>query len=94
MSSESQASGLVSTYSEYILYVFFCDLVISLRIIFSSSVHVPKNFMNLCSFYHNCSVGDLEVRNGDSTRSSFIVENSFQYPGFFVIPDELPNSTF
>jgi hypothetical protein len=29
-----------------------------------------------CSFYHNCSGVQLEVRNGDSTRGSFIVENS------------------
>jgi hypothetical protein len=28
-----------------------------------------------CSFYHNCSVAKLEVRHGDSTRGSFIIEN-------------------
>jgi hypothetical protein len=39
-------------------------------------------------FYHNCSIVQLEVREGDSKRSSFIVENSFGYPGFVVIPDE------
>jgi len=26
--------------------------------------------------------------NGDSTRGSFIIENSFCYPRYFVIPDE------
>ena len=37
-----------------------------------------------CSiFYHYCSVIQLEVRDGDSTRSSFIVENNFCYPVFF-----------
>jgi hypothetical protein len=41
------------------------------------------------NFYHYCSVVQLEVRHGDSPRSSFIVENSFHYPGFFVIPNEL-----
>ena len=30
----------------------------------------------------------LEVRDTDSARISFVVENSFSYPGFFVIPDE------
>ena len=44
------------------------------------SVIVPV----LCSFYHNCSVLQLEVRHGDSTRGSFIVENSFCYPRFFL----------
>ena len=36
-----------------------------------------------CSFYHNCSVIQLEVRHSDSTRGSFIVENTFCYPRFF-----------
>ena len=33
-----------------------------------------------CSFYHNCSVVQLEVRDGDSSRRSFILENSCCYP--------------
>jgi hypothetical protein len=47
-----------------------------------------------CSFSHNCSVVHLEVRHGDSPRGSFIVENSFCYPSFFVIPDEFSNCPF
>ena len=47
-----------------------------------------------CSFYHCCSVVQLEVRHGDSTRSSFIVEYSFHCPGGFVIPDEFGNFSF
>jgi hypothetical protein len=43
---------------------------------------------------HNCSVIQLEVRDGDSTRGSFIVENSFCYPRFFVILDEFANFPF
>jgi hypothetical protein len=31
----------------------------------------------------------LRSRDGDSPSSSFIVENSFCYPGFFVIPDHV-----
>jgi hypothetical protein len=54
----------------------------------SVAVSVP------CSFYHNCSVVQLEVRHGDSTRGSFIVENSFCYPRFFVVPDEFSNFSF
>jgi hypothetical protein len=37
---------------------------------------------------------ELEVTDGDSTRRSFIVENSIRYPGFFVIPDEFENCSF
>jgi hypothetical protein len=39
-------------------------------------------------------VEELEVRNGDSTGGSFIVENSFCYPRVFVIPDEFANCPF
>ena len=54
------------------------------------SVMVPV----LCSFYYNYSVVQLELRDGDSTRGSFIVENSFCYPRCFVIPDEFANCPF
>jgi hypothetical protein len=47
-----------------------------------------------CSFYHNCSVVQLEVTDGDSPRGAFIVENSFRYPRFFVIPDEFAKYPF
>ena len=33
----------------------------------------------------------LEVRDSDSPRISFVVENSFSYPGYFVILDEFEN---
>jgi hypothetical protein len=29
----------------------------------------------VCLFYHNCSVIQLEIRDGDSIRGSIIVEN-------------------
>jgi hypothetical protein len=54
------------------------------------SVIVPVPF----SFYQNCSVAWLNVRYGDSTRGFFIVENSFCYPRFFIIPDEFSNCPF
>ena len=37
-----------------------------------------------CSFYHNCSVVQLNVRHGNSTRGSFTVENSFAILGLLV----------
>jgi hypothetical protein len=36
----------------------------------------------------------LEVRDGDSIRGSFIVENNFCYPRLFAIPDEFANGSF
>jgi hypothetical protein len=42
-------------------------------------------------FSHNCSVVLLEFRDGDSTCCYFILENSFQCPRIFVIPDEFAN---
>jgi len=41
-------SKLLGSYpfiSENIPFVFFCNWVTSLRMIFSSSIHLPKNFM-------------------------------------------------
>ena len=32
--------------------------------------------------------------HGDSPRGSFIVENSFCYPRFFIFPDEFANCPF
>jgi len=36
----------------------------------------------------------LDVRDDNSSRISFIVEDSFYYPGCFVIPDEFANYYF
>ena len=41
-----RASGLISAYHECIPCMFFCDWVTSVRMTFSSSSHLPKNFMN------------------------------------------------
>ena len=45
-------------------------------------------------FYHDCSVAQLEVRDADYPRSSFIVVKSFRPVGFFVITDEFENCSF
>jgi hypothetical protein len=42
----------------------------------------------VCLFYQNSSVVQLEIMHGESTRGSFIIEKSFCYPRFFVVPDE------
>jgi hypothetical protein len=61
------------------VWVYF--LIFSSISLIDLSVSMPVP----CSFYHYCSVIQLEVRNGDSPRSSFIVKNCFHYPGFFSI---------
>jgi hypothetical protein len=37
-----------------------------------------------CNFYCNCLVLHLEVKDGHSTRGSFMVEKSFCYPRFLL----------
>ena len=57
-------------------------------------IFLPVSVLISYSFYHFCSVIHLEVQDADSPRSSFIVENSFHYPGFWVIPNECVNFSF
>jgi hypothetical protein len=52
-------------------------------------IHLSVTVPIPCRFYHTYSVVQLEFRYGVSTRGSFIVEKSFCYPRFFVIPDDL-----
>jgi hypothetical protein len=47
-----------------------------------------------CSFCHNGSIIQLEVRHGDSLRGSLTVENNSCYPRFYVITDEFANCPF
>jgi hypothetical protein len=41
--------------------------------------------------YYYFSVVQLEIRDGDTSRSSFIVQNCFNYPRFFGFPYEVEN---
>lgn len=49
--------------------------------IFNLSVFMPIPY----SFYFYCSVGQVEIRNGDTSISSFIAQDCFSYPGFLRI---------
>ena len=62
--------------------------------LFYLSVTIPVPCSFFFFFNHNCSVVQLEVGVGDSTRGSFVVENSFCYPKIFVISDEFANCLF
>jgi hypothetical protein len=56
----------------------------------NQSISVPI----ACRFCHNCSVGELEVRDGDSSRSLINLENCFRYAEIFVFPYETENCSF
>jgi hypothetical protein len=48
----------------------------------------------VCLFYYYCSVVQLEIRDGDTSRSSFIVQDCFSYPRFFGFLYEVENCYF
>jgi hypothetical protein len=67
--------------------------------VFISGSSIPLIYLSVsvpvpCGFYHYCAVAQLEVRDGDSPRSSFIVENCLLHLGVFVIPNEFENCSF
>ena len=49
--------------------------------------------VSISCLYHYCFVVQLEVRDGDSSRS-FIVQDCFGYPVFLVFPYEVENFSF
>ena len=58
-------------------------------------IYLPGTILIACSFFnHYCFVVQLEVRDGDSLGSSFIVQNCFLYPRFLVFPYEVENCFF
>ena len=57
-------------------------------------IYLPVTVPIPCCFYHYCSVILLDDQDTDSPRSSFIVQNSFSYTGFHVIPDEFDTCSF
>jgi hypothetical protein len=66
--------------------------------IFGSSIYSTDQpaclYTNTTEFYHYCSVIPLEVRDGDPSRTSLIVDYSFCYHGIFFIPNEFENCSF
>ena len=57
-------------------YVWIFDLVLLIN---------PSVFMPIpCGFYYHSSVGQLEIGDSDTFECSFIVEDCFSYPGFFI----------
>ena len=56
--------------------------------------HAVFFFFFFFFFYHYCSVVQLEVKDSDFPRSSFIIENSFANPELFVILMNLRNALY
>jgi hypothetical protein len=82
-------------------FLSFCQRSVSINVWFYLWVFNSIPLINLsvsvpipCSFYHYCFVVQLEVRDGDSLNSSFIVDNCFLYPVIFVFPHEIENCSF
>jgi hypothetical protein len=48
-------------------------------------IYLPVAVPTPYSFYHYYSVKQFETRDGDSPRSSFIADNSFDYPVFLLL---------
>lgn len=47
-----------------------------------------------CGFYNYCFVVHLEFRDGDTSRSSFTIQNYFCFLGFFIFLHEVENCSF
>ena len=65
----------------------FIGLWVNIWVFYSIPLVDFSVFMPVPSCFHYCSsVIEFEVRDGNASRSSFIVLDSFGYPGFFVFP--------
>jgi hypothetical protein len=70
--------------------VWVCFWVFDFIPLINMSVPVPKSY----SFYHYCSVVQLDDRDSDSSRRIFYFQDCFGYPEFFVFPFEVENCSF
>ena len=59
------------------------------------SIGQPLCFMPIASYFNYCStVIELDVKDSDASGGSFIVQNCFDYSGFFVFPYEVDCCSF
>jgi hypothetical protein len=68
--------------------VYFMVFDLIPLIYLSVSIPIPHHF------YYYGSVVQLEISDGDTFRSSFIVHDCFSYPEFFVLSYEVENFNF
>jgi hypothetical protein len=60
------------------VYIWVFDLI--------PLINKPVYMSIPCGFYYYNSEIQLEIENGDTTSSSFIVQDCFSYPELFVFP--------
>ena len=100
--SQSYKYNLLKMFSFYI-YIFsffiknrvFICVWINIGVFSSIALISLSVFMSISScFYYCSSIIELNVRDGDTSRSSFLVQDDFGYPGFFVLPYEVDYCSF
>ena len=65
----------------------FIGVWINIRVFNSIPLINVSVFMSISSCFHYCgSVIEFEVWDGNASGSTFIVQDCFGYPGFFVFP--------
>ena len=57
-------------------------------------IHMSVFMPILNCFYYYSSVAVLDVRDGDTSKSSFIVQDYLSFPGYFVFPYEVEYCSF
>ena len=73
----------------------FIGVWVSIRVFTSIPLIYLSIFVPIPSCFQDySSVVELEVRDGDASRSSFIVQGCFGYPGSFVSPYKVENCSF
>ena len=73
----------------------FEDVLIDIWVFYSVPLVFLSVFMPVpgCFQYYS-SVVEFEVRDCDAFRNSFIVQDCFSYPGFFIFPYEVEYHSF
>ena len=71
-------------FSFFVKNQVFIDMLINIWVFDSIPLANLSDFMLIPSIFHcYSSVIELDIRNGDASRISCIVQDCFAYPGFF-----------
>ena len=73
----------------------FKGVWINIWVFFSVPLVLLSVLMPMPGCFQNCiPVVEFEARDCDASRSSFIIQDCFGYPGFFVFPYEVEYHSF
>jgi hypothetical protein len=80
---------LLKMLSSIVWFSFLCQMSVGVRVYFRvfdliPLIHLSVSIPISCSFYYYCSVVQLEVRDSDTSRSSFPIQDHFSYRGFLI----------